>query len=82
MPRNFDGRVEVACPLRDPRLVAELVDYFQMQWDDTVNSRIWDRALSNQRREPEADSQPMNSHERIRAYLDAIAQQAVSAVTG
>lgn len=82
MPRNFDGRVEVACPVRDSRLVAELTDYFQMQWEDTVNSRIWDRALSNQRREPEGDSQPMNSHERIRAYIDAIAQQRAAAVTG
>ncbi|MGC4066378.1 MAG: polyphosphate kinase 1 [Polyangiaceae bacterium] len=49
MARNFDARVEVACPVRDEGLAAQLIDYFKMQWEDTANSRIWDRELSNTR---------------------------------
>jgi polyphosphate kinase len=75
MPRNFDGRVEVACPIRDPALKAELIDYFQMQWEDSANARIWDYELSNQRRTPEGDKPPENSHDRIRAYLSALARE-------
>jgi polyphosphate kinase len=74
MPRNFDGRVEVACPVRDPALKAELIDYFQMQWEDTRNARIWDRELSNQRPQPVGDKPPENSHDRIRAYLESMAR--------
>jgi len=75
MPRNFDVRVEVACPIRDQGLRAELIDYFQMQWADTANARIWDRELSNQRRRPGGDSPPENSHDRIRAYLESLARE-------
>jgi polyphosphate kinase len=75
MPRNFDGRVEVACPIKDPALVAELVDYFQMQWEDTANARLWDQALSNQRRVPVGDKELGNSHDRIRAYLISMASE-------
>ena len=78
MARNFDGRVEVACPIRDPGLAGELVDYFRMQWKDTANARIWDATLANKRREPEGDSAPENSHDRIRAYLKALAKNGIN----
>ncbi|HEY5956439.1 MAG TPA: polyphosphate kinase 1, partial [Polyangiaceae bacterium] len=74
MPRNFDGRVEVACPIRDPALQGELIDYFQMQWEDTRNARIWDSELSNRRRQPLGDKSVQNSHDRIRAYLESVAR--------
>ncbi len=75
MPRNFDGRVEVACPIRDRALRAELIDHFQMQWDDTANARIWDQELTNLRRAPTGDNPPKNSHDQIRAYLDSLARE-------
>jgi polyphosphate kinase len=75
MPRNFDGRVEVACPVQDRALQAELIDYFGMQWNDTANARLWDRALTNQRRVPVGDSSAENSHDRIRAYLESLARE-------
>lgn len=75
MPRNFDGRVEVACPITDAALRAELIDYFQMQWEDSKNARIWDAELSNKRRQPMGDNLPENSHDRIRAYLDSLARK-------
>lgn len=74
MNRNFEGRVEVACPIRDPALAGELVDYFRMQWKDTVNARVWDLHLENSLREPTEGHSPENSHSRIRSYLKAIAK--------
>jgi polyphosphate kinase len=47
LPRNFDRRVEVACPIYDPRLQQELSDYFDLQWQDNVKARIWNEALDN-----------------------------------
>jgi polyphosphate kinase len=69
LSRNFDDRIEVACPIRDPELATQLVEYFQIQWADTDNARIWDSALSNQHRPPAQELSARNSHERIRAYL-------------
>jgi polyphosphate kinase len=75
MPRNFDGRVEVACPIQDRALATELIDYFQMQWADTANARIWDRDLTNQRRLPKTGKSPENCHNRIRSYLESLARK-------
>ncbi len=51
LPRNFDRRVEVACPLYDPDLQQELLDYFDLQWQENVKARIWNGALDNHYRE-------------------------------
>jgi polyphosphate kinase len=47
LPRNFDRRVEVACPIYDPDLQQELLDYFDLQWQENVKARIWNGALDN-----------------------------------
>lgn len=47
LPRNFDGRLEVACPIYDPNLRQELMDYFDLQWRENVKARIWNGALDN-----------------------------------
>jgi polyphosphate kinase len=74
MARNFDARVEVACPIRESKIREELIDYFTMQWSDEENARIWDRDLTNQKRVPKSATLE-NSHERIRAYLEAIVEE-------
>ncbi len=51
LPRNFDRRVEVACPIYDPELQQELLDYFDLQWRENVKARIWNGALDNHFRE-------------------------------
>lgn len=73
MKRNFDARVEVACPIQDPGLAGQLIDYFKLQWEDTANARLWDRELSNAR--PISDSPLRNSHDQIRTYLESLAQE-------
>ena len=77
MPRSLDNRVEVACPVKDRRLVDQLVDYFRMQWDDTANVRIWDAELRNERRAPGGDTTAADSYETIRAYLSRLASEAL-----
>ncbi len=50
MTRNLDYRVEVATPVLDPALIAELRYYFNLQLRDTCKARIIDQARSNQYR--------------------------------
>jgi polyphosphate kinase len=40
MPRNLDRRVEVACPILDPRLVAELKQILELMWQDNTKSSV------------------------------------------
>ncbi len=66
MGRNLDGRVEVTCPIRDKKLRQELLDYFDLQWRDTVNARVWDSEDADHRPtdQPEFDAQ-----QGVRAWL-------------
>ena len=52
LPRNFDRRVEVACPIYAPELQRELLDYFDLQWQENVKARIWNSTLDNHFRKP------------------------------
>ena len=47
MTRNLDYRVEVAAPVYDPEIRAELRYYFNLQLRDTARARVIDEALSN-----------------------------------
>lgn len=75
MARNFDSRVEVACPIRAPAIREELIDYFSMQWSDNANARVWDEELTNERRVIDSEHPVQNSHDRIRLYLESLAQE-------
>jgi len=69
MGRNFDGRVEVACPILDPELQKELYDYFELQWADTENSRTWDATLKNRRPTRLLEAPVCDCHREIARYL-------------
>jgi len=47
MRRNLDRRMEVTCPILDPRLKQEIRDFFDIQWKDNVKARILDNGLTN-----------------------------------
>ncbi len=47
LPRNFDSRFEVICPIFDPAIQNELNTYLELQWSDNQKSRVLDRALLN-----------------------------------
>lgn len=67
MARNMDGRVEVACPIRDPALRRQLLEYFDIQWRDTVNARVWDEEDAERRVE---GAPPFDAQAGIRDWLD------------
>lgn len=56
MTRNFDGRVEVTCPIYDKSIQQELQTFLDIQWQDSVKARVLDRKLSNKFRNHPARS--------------------------
>ncbi|MET0378553.1 MAG: polyphosphate kinase 1 [Spongiibacteraceae bacterium] len=47
MTRNLDFRVEVTCPIRDPRLQERIRSIIELQWLDNVKARLLDHKQSN-----------------------------------
>ncbi len=60
MPRNLDHRVELAAPVRDPELQAELLDTLQRAFADNQSSWQLDRDVAWRRREPLPGQAPRN----------------------
>ena len=48
MTRNIENRVEVTCPIYDESIKQELIDTFNICWEDNVKARIFDETQSNQ----------------------------------
>lgn len=48
MTRNIENRVEVSCPIYDPEIKQELLDTFDICWNDNVKARVFDETQSNQ----------------------------------
>ena len=47
MTRNIDNRVEVSCPIYDEDIKEELIDTFNICWNDNVKARILDETQDN-----------------------------------
>ncbi|MCK7591123.1 polyphosphate kinase 1 [Subsaxibacter sp. CAU 1640] len=47
MTRNIENRVEVTCPIYDNDIKQELMDIFEICWNDNVKARILDETQSN-----------------------------------
>jgi len=65
MPRNFDRRVEVACPIYDSDLQQELREYFEVQWQDNVKARVLDEDLHNRFRHRGKKDKPLRAQEKL-----------------
>jgi len=48
MSRNLDRRVEVACPIYDKKIQAEIIDLIEVQLRDNIKSRIINEEQDNQ----------------------------------
>ena len=48
MTRNIDNRVEVTCPIYDSDIKQELIDTFEICWNDNVKARIINKDQNNQ----------------------------------
>ncbi len=47
MTRNLDYRVEVGCPIYDKDVKQELLDTFEMSWNDNIKARIFNEEQDN-----------------------------------
>ena len=54
MERNLDKRIEVACPIVDPKIQLEIDTVFNYQWKGTVKVREIRKDLKNTYRRPKA----------------------------
>jgi polyphosphate kinase len=68
MVRNLDHRIEVAIPVTDKRIIAELKDILSIQLHDNVKARVLDKELTN-RYVPTDDHKPVRSQIEIFNYL-------------
>ena len=60
MNRNLDNRVEISCPIYDEDIQKELLDTFEICWNDNVKARVISETQNNQyvrNRKPQLRSQ-------------------------
>ena len=50
MTRNLDNRVEIGCPIYDPEIRQELLDTFEISWNDNVKARVFNEEQDNEYR--------------------------------
>src|SRR5690606_34917798 len=48
MTRNIENRVEVTCPIYDEDIKKELLDIFEISWNDNVKARILSSTQDNE----------------------------------
>ncbi|MEZ4757897.1 MAG: polyphosphate kinase 1 [Flavobacteriales bacterium] len=63
MGRNLDRRVEVAFPLLDPELRAEMLRMLDLQWRDTMKARVLDRKQTNRYRTAPPGKRPLRAQQ-------------------
>ncbi len=55
MTRNLDNRVEVGCPIYDEDIKQELLDTFEISWQDNVKARVFNTEQNNAYRNNKED---------------------------
>lgn len=74
MTRNIDHRIEVAVPIRDPRLKQRIIDITNIHFTDTVKARLIDKEMSNSY-VPRGNRKKVRSQVAIYDYLKHIEKQ-------
>ncbi len=74
MTRNIDHRIEVAAPVRDPRLKQRIIDIINIHFTDTVKARLIDKEMSNSY-VPRGNRKKVRSQVAIYDYLKNIEKQ-------
>jgi polyphosphate kinase len=67
MNRNLHRRIEVCVPVEKPDCKKELIDYFELQWNDTDKSVILDEAM--QQKKPVTNGTTFNAQKAIYNYI-------------
>ncbi|WP_285726241.1 polyphosphate kinase 1 [Geothrix rubra] len=79
MPRNLDHRVELAFPLADPVLAAQVVEMLELQLHDTLKGRVLGPEGDVLRRGLDDQDPPLRS--QLRIYEHTLLASGVGAVT-
>ena len=79
MPRNLDHRVELAFPLADPVLAAQVVEMLELQLHDTLKGRVLGPGGEVVRRGLDEQDPPLRS--QLRIYEHTLLASGVGAVT-
>ncbi|MFB1095929.1 polyphosphate kinase 1 [Vibrio diabolicus] len=74
MTRNIDHRIEVAAPVRHPRLKQRIIDITNIHFTDTVKARFIDKEMSNAY-VPRGNRKKVRSQIAIYDYLKNIEKQ-------
>ena len=61
MTRNIENRVEVGCPIYDKDLQQEILDTFNISWNDNVKARIVNKKPQNKINKPLAGETKLRS---------------------
>jgi polyphosphate kinase len=72
MRRNLKRRVEVAMPVYDPGIRAQLEKVLEIQWADNTKARIINQAQDN-RYVPRGEDAPVRAQEAFRDYVASLA---------
>ncbi len=80
MPRNLDRRIEVTCPVWDSAIRKEIMDLFNIQWNDNIKARVFDKAQLNSF--VVNGSQPVRSQTATHEYLSAVNAPSQKAAQG
>ena len=68
MTRNIENRVEVGCPIYDKDLQQEILDTFNISWNDNVKARIVNKTPQNEINKPLAGEAKLRSQLLTYAY--------------
>tara|TARA_B100001175_G_scaffold312989_1_gene319886 strand:+ start:3081 stop:5147 length:2067 start_codon:yes stop_codon:yes gene_type:complete len=61
MTRNIENRIEVACPVYDKELQQQILDIFNLSWNDNIKSRIVNQNPQNKMVKPKSDDAKQRS---------------------
>ncbi|WP_273567535.1 polyphosphate kinase 1 [Maribacter halichondriae] len=72
MTRNLDYRVEVGCPVYDPMIKQELIDTFEISWNDNMKARIFSEKQDNAYRKNNGKPKLRSQFAMYDYYLDKL----------
>lgn len=74
MVRNFDHRIETACPVYDPHIKEELMNILKIQWQDNSKSRFLGEENMNEYKERKESEEKIQSQTKTYLYFKGLAK--------
>ena len=71
MGRNLDSRIEVTCPIYDPKIRKEINEFLDIQWKDNTKARILDSSNENRFKKPKKNENLVRAQFALYEYYQA-----------